>query len=178
MDRKQFPEGWFRRHLLRPLLNQLRRGATPEGLAVSCAVGVVIGVNPVLGSTTVLCLVAGALGGLNHVALQTINHLVYPLQLILLPVFVRLGEWIFRLDPVPLNPITLVREFMTGPTVFVRKFGGSGLAGVAVWSALAMPTGFLAARVLTAIFRPLAKRKGRGSPPEDPRAMSAGGRAR
>lgn len=163
MDPKVLAEGWFRRRVLRPLLEQLRQGATPEGLAASCAVGVVIGVNPILGSTTVLCLAAGALGRLNHVALQLANHLVYPLELILLPGFVRLGEWVFRLDPVPLNPITLVQEFLTGPVVFLRKFGGSGLAGIAVWLVLGVPAGFLGARILKTIFRHLAERKGRES---------------
>ncbi len=163
MDPKVLAEGWFRRRVLRPLLEQLRQGATPEGLAASCAVGVVIGVNPILGSTTVLCLAAGALGRLNHAALQLANHLVYPLELVLLPVFVRLGEWVFRLDPVPLNPITLVQEFMTGPMVFLRKFGGSGLAGVAVWLVLGVPLGFLGARILRAIFQRLANRQGRKS---------------
>lgn len=160
VDPKNLAEGWFRRRVLRPLLEQLRQGATPEGLAASCAVGVVIGVNPILGSTTILCVAAGALGRLNHVALQLANHVVYPLELILMPVFVRLGEWLFRLDPVPLNPVTLVQEFSTGPVVFLRKFGGSGLAGVAVWLALGVPAGFLGAQILKSIFRRLAKRKG------------------
>jgi uncharacterized protein (DUF2062 family) len=45
-------EGFFYRHLVRPILDLLRQGVTPEKIALSLALGMALGVFPVLGSTT------------------------------------------------------------------------------------------------------------------------------
>ena len=93
----------FRRRFYDPVLGMLRYGATPERLAWSLAVGVVIGVNPLLGSTTVLALAAASLFRLNLVASQLSNHLVYPLELLFFPVFIRLGNLLFHTPGLPLS---------------------------------------------------------------------------
>src|ERR1700722_13162707 len=76
-------------------MDLLRVGATPEGLAWSLAMGVIIGINPVLGSTTVLALAAASAFRLNYMASQVSNHVVYPLQLLLLPVWIAMGSVLF-----------------------------------------------------------------------------------
>ena len=48
-------EGFFYRRLVRPVLELLRQGVTPEKIALSLTLGVALGVFPVLGSTTALC---------------------------------------------------------------------------------------------------------------------------
>src|SRR3981081_2804173 len=45
-------QGFFYRRLVRPLLDLLRQGATPEKLALSVALGAMLGVFPMLGATT------------------------------------------------------------------------------------------------------------------------------
>ncbi len=86
-----------------PVVDLLRMGATPERLAWSLAVGVVIGVNPLLGSTTVLALALAGVFRLNLVASQLSNHLMYPLELILFPVFVRVGSALFATEKLPVT---------------------------------------------------------------------------
>ena len=49
--------GFFRRHVWRPVLDQLRQGITPERIAWSVALGLVVGIVPVLGIATGLCAV-------------------------------------------------------------------------------------------------------------------------
>ena len=51
-------EGFFRRRVARPILELLRQGVTPEKMAMSLALGVALGVFPVLGTTTALCALA------------------------------------------------------------------------------------------------------------------------
>ena len=80
----------------RSFLALLQRGLTPEKLAFTVAVGFAIGILPVLGTTTFLCVVFAAAFRLNHVATQSANHMAYPLQLGLLIPFYRLGEWLFH----------------------------------------------------------------------------------
>lgn len=53
---KKLPEeGFFYRRLIRPILDLLRQGVTPEKIALSIALGGALGVFPALGSTTALC---------------------------------------------------------------------------------------------------------------------------
>jgi uncharacterized protein (DUF2062 family) len=61
--------GSWRRRVLDPLVDLLAQGLTPERLALSLAVGLVLGLFPVVGLTTLLCLAAGFAFRLNHVAL-------------------------------------------------------------------------------------------------------------
>ena len=81
--------------MVKPVVDLLRVGATPERLAWSIAMGVVIGINPVLGSTTVLALAAASAFRLNYIASQVGNHTVYPLQLLLFPVWIAMGSRLF-----------------------------------------------------------------------------------
>ncbi len=96
-------EGFFHRRLVRPLLDLLRQGVTPEKIALSVALGIALGVFPVLGSTTALCALAAVMLQLNLPAIQIVNYFVYPLQIALLIPFFRLGEKLFRSPHLPLS---------------------------------------------------------------------------
>jgi uncharacterized protein (DUF2062 family) len=94
---------WLRRRLLDPILALLRQGITPPKLALSLALGIGIGIFPVLGVSTPL-LAAIALGArLNLPAIQLVNYLASPLQLLLIIPFVRVGEHIVGAPPQPLS---------------------------------------------------------------------------
>ncbi len=98
----------FQARIVTPVLDLLRVGATPRKLAWSLAVGAAVGINPIVGSTTVACLAAALLLRLNVVASQLSNHLLFPAQLALVFVFIRLGEVLFHTGPLP-----LAREALT-----------------------------------------------------------------
>ena len=87
--------GFLRRRLVQPILDLLRQGITPEKIALSIALGITLGVTPVIGSTSILCFVAALLLGLNLPAIQLVNYFVYPLQLALLIPFLQTGTHIF-----------------------------------------------------------------------------------
>lgn len=115
-------------------LAQIRQGATPEGLALTCAIGVLFSLFPVLGVTTLFCLVAGHFLRLNQVVLQAVNYAMAPVQLILIPIFLKLGAWIFRVPAVSVNPITMAEDFMAAPMLFVEEYGIAWLQGIAAWA--------------------------------------------
>jgi uncharacterized protein (DUF2062 family) len=92
--------GWLRRKIVNPILDLLHQGITPEKIALSIALGLTLGVTPVLGSTSVLCFLAAVLLRLNLPVIQLVNYFVYPLQFALLVPFIRIGEWIFAAPPV------------------------------------------------------------------------------
>jgi hypothetical protein len=72
---------------------------TAETIALSVALGMALGVFPVLGCPTLFCALAAVTLRLNLPAIQFVNYLVYPLQLALLIPFFRLGDRMFRLAP-------------------------------------------------------------------------------
>jgi uncharacterized protein (DUF2062 family) len=89
-------ENLFKRKLLRPVVDLLQQGITPEKLAVSLALGVALGIFPAIGSTTALCAIAAFALRLNLPAIQIVNYFMYPAQIALLIPFFRLGEKLFR----------------------------------------------------------------------------------
>jgi uncharacterized protein (DUF2062 family) len=85
----------IRRKLVEPFLNLLRQGITPEKVALTIALGLALGVTPVIGSTTLLCTLAAIVLRLNLPAIQLVNGVVYPLQLMLIIPFLKAGAWLF-----------------------------------------------------------------------------------
>jgi len=108
----------FHNKIGKPILNILRQGISPKRLSLSIAFGAVIGILPVLGSTTLLCAATAIMLRLNLPAIQLSNYLVYPLQIFLLIPFMSLGAFIFQMD---LPPLT-VQEIST---LFQQDFWGS-----------------------------------------------------
>ncbi|EIJ43369.1 hypothetical protein BegalDRAFT_2526 [Beggiatoa alba B18LD] len=75
-------------------LDLLKQGLTPTQLALCVAWGVLLGIMPMLGVATVLCVVIAYFFGLNQVAIQLANYLAYPLQITGFYVFNLLGAQI------------------------------------------------------------------------------------
>ncbi len=94
---------WFRCKVLRPLLRQLRGGVTPRRLAWSLALGIVIGINPSVGVTTILVIMLAWSFGLNQIASQIGAHAASPLHLLLFLPFIQLGVYLFHTRRLPLD---------------------------------------------------------------------------
>ena len=73
----------------------LKDESSMDKLAVSLALGAVLGVFPILGVPTFLCGAVAAVWRLNFAALQLMNYVVYPLQIALLWPFARFGGTLF-----------------------------------------------------------------------------------
>jgi hypothetical protein len=83
---------WPYRKIFLPIVDLLRQGITPEKIALRIALGAVLGIFPVLGSTTLLCAAAAFILRLNMPAIQVVNFLIYPPQLILFLSFLQAGS--------------------------------------------------------------------------------------
>jgi len=86
---------FLRRKIGDPILQQFTQGISPEKIALTVAVGSTIAVNPIVGTTTILCFLAAWVLRLNQPIIQAINWSSYALQLLLIFPFIRLGERIF-----------------------------------------------------------------------------------
>ena len=73
-----------------------KMGMSIEKIALGVSLGMVLGIFPVLGSTTMLCAAAAIIFRLNQPLIQLVNYAVYPLQLMLLTFFYGVGNWLFN----------------------------------------------------------------------------------
>lgn len=144
---------FFRRRVLGPILDLLRQGITPEKIALSIAFGIVLGVFPALGWTTLLCLVTAAWLRLNLPAIQLVNFLVYPLQLLLLVPFLRAGEVLFRSHSMGLSLPQIVGLIHAGMLHAIKVLWLATVHGIVVWAILAPPAVFLIYKVLAPLLR-------------------------
>jgi uncharacterized protein (DUF2062 family) len=138
-DKESF---WWRR-IVSPTLALLRQGATPQRLALAIALGFVLGIFPVLGVTTLLCVAVAAALRLNQVAAQVGNGVSTFFFVALLIPFVRLGERLTGAEEFPLAMENLRTVAKHGAVVFFKTFTAAILHGVLGW--------IVAAPVVTAV---------------------------
>jgi hypothetical protein len=129
---------WVYRRVALPIFALLRMGASPRKLAWSIAVGLLIGINPILGSTTVLCLAAAFLLRLNVAASQLANHLAYPFELLLVIPFIRFGDLVFRTEPMPFSARSLIHAARTSPVALTRQLWRWEWHAFTLWLGLAV----------------------------------------
>ncbi len=98
MGSRMVPEYRWLKPVIQWVRQLLLQGIAPEKIALTIALGIVLGVTPVLGATMLLCTVAAMALGLNLPAIQLVNGVAYPLQFLLLIPFYRLGAWMFGAD--------------------------------------------------------------------------------
>lgn len=131
-------ESFWQRRVIQPIVAQLKQGASPEKIALSIALGMVIGVFPILGATTLMCSVTAWKLRLNQPLIQLINYLMSPVQLLLLLPFYRAGESLFQQPHVPIFSLDqLMQRFSTSPAQFLADYSMVGAYGIVVWCLLA-----------------------------------------
>jgi uncharacterized protein (DUF2062 family) len=147
-------EDLFHRRLVRPILDLLRQGVTPEKIALSLALGIALGVFPLLGSTTALCALAALVLRLNLTVIQLVNYFVYPLQIALLIPFFRLGERLFRAPHLPLSVPQIYAMMHANMWDAMRSLWTTTWHAILVWCLLAP----LLAAVVYAVLLPALRR--------------------
>lgn len=133
-------------------------GASPERLAWSIAVGLLIGINPLLGSTTILCLAVAFVFRLNIAASQIGNHIVYPLELILIIPFIHIASRAFHTAPMPLSANELLHAAREHPLTLTRQLWQWEWHAFLLWVIIAAVTIPLIALALTPVLRKLLRR--------------------
>ncbi len=132
----------FHQRVLTPVHDLLLMGIGPHRLAWSLAAGLVIGVNPLLGSTTLLCLIVALVFRLNLIASQIANHIVYPLELLLFVAFLRAGDYFFHTGRMPLRREALFSAVRHHPIATTRLLWYWEWHALIVWmlfAAVVMP---------------------------------------
>lgn len=138
MSELKFVE-YFKEKLLMPLMGYLQQGITPKKMALTIALGLILGLFPILGSTTLLCSIVAILFRLNLAAINVVNFFVYPLQLILFLPFIKFGEFIFGINPMPYSLDQIIELFKNETLIAFETLWFANLIGIAAWAVVAIP---------------------------------------
>lgn len=119
---------------LKTIINDaLRQGTSPDKIAASVTLGVVLGVLPIPGLATVMCALVAMVLRLNHAIIQAVNYIAYPLQVFLLGGFIALGNAWFggshSTESFSSLAVLMRNDFWSG----VMALKQIGLHAVAVW---------------------------------------------
>lgn len=120
----------------------LLQGITPQKLALSLACGILLGVFPVMGTTTALCAVAALVLRLNLPASQLVNYAIYPLQLALIVPFIRMGQRLTRSQQTRMTLAQMVQLARTDQMKAFHLLWRMALQGIVAWAifaAIALP---------------------------------------
>lgn len=130
------------------------QGLTPHQLALTIALGVAVGIVPLVWGATPLCALLAFRLRLNQVAIQAVNYLVYPLQIVLFLPFYTLGAAIFPWGPV-LSPTSLRAGLQPDLSGNLTLLLVTTLKALGAWLLLSP----LLAALLYLLLLPIAKRK-------------------
>lgn len=141
------------------IINQLSEGATPEKLTQSLALGLIIGCNPFLGTATAICFLMALVFRLNHIMIQTAHYVVYVLQIILVPIYIKVVSLTFNVGKVELRPDLIVKQFYASPSAFLKMYGVIGFYSFILWLLIGTPSYFILYRVFFPIVIKIKSRK-------------------
>lgn len=116
----------------------LRMGLTPDSIALGVSVGIVVGVFPFLGFTTLLAALIALVLRLNMVVVQSVNYVMAPIHLLMIIPWIRAGEHLFGRDRGPLTAKETLFLIQHKPWAALEAVGGDLLRAIGAW-ALAAP---------------------------------------
>lgn len=128
------PSFWQRR-VRDPIVALFTQGITPDKVALTLAVGTACSLFPFLGFTSLLNLGVGLWLRMNQPILQTLNQLLGPVHLVMIVAYVRLGEWLWRMQDDRFTVTEMLRVFREASLGdFVHRFGWAGLHAFSAWA--------------------------------------------
>lgn len=152
-------ESLFHRRVLRPIVDLLKQGVTPEKLALSLALGAAFGVFPALGWTTSLCAIVALALRLNLPAIQIVNYFMYPAQLALLIPFFRMGEKLFGAPHLPISISQIYMMIHASAWAAIRILWTATWHAIVVWAMIAPLFVALAYTILAPLLRRALRRQ-------------------
>ncbi len=128
---------FWRRWIVDPIVQQLTNGITPDRLSWTIAWGAVLGIFPIMGSTSLLCFAVGWVMKFNQPVLHIFKTLVYPLHLALILVFIHMGQRLLGVPELSFSIPQLLEKFQNDPMQFAKDFGMAAVHGVVAWAIVA-----------------------------------------
>lgn len=126
---------FWKRRLGDPILALLTQGVTPDKVAATFAVGTAVSLFPFLGFTTTFNIGVGLWFRMNQPLLQAINYLLTPVHLVMILVYVRMGEWIWGAGEDRFSIGDMITTFRDDSiSQFIQRFGWAGIHAFTAWA--------------------------------------------
>ena len=147
---------WLKKRLIDPLLALLRQGLSPQDLALCVALGIGIGLFPILGVSTPALTVLALTLRLNLAAIQLVSYAISPIQLALIIPFMRLGEHVLGSAPQPMT-ISAAMELLTQGVLYaIVTLWDAIIHATLGWLLVAPIFIFVAYKILVPVFSRLS----------------------
>ncbi len=87
-----------------------------------------------MGSTSLVCLGIGHIFKLNQPIVHLFKTLTYPIHLPMILVYIRLGQQLNGVPPIPFSITEMLSQFKDSPAQFAQDFGMAALYGIEAWA--------------------------------------------
>lgn len=139
-------------------LKQLCFDSDPKKTALALTLGVFIGIVPVLGITFISITAAGIIFRLKQIIIQTTHLLISPIQILFIPIFIKVGHALFAPSNTPLIDFTTNGQHLSFFEM-INQFGYLILYGFFAWLIFSVIAGTIVYRVCVVIFTRRMERK-------------------
>ena len=158
VDRPTIPPT-IRERILQPIAHLLKQGFTPEKAALSIALGTGISICPLIGLPTILCTILAAALRLNLPLIQTVNYVFTVPQWALLLPFIRVGEWMYKAEPLPLST-TEIRDLLDDNFFATAAYlSKTALHAASAWLVFSIPLTVIVYFSLLPVLRTMKRRR-------------------
>jgi len=116
-------------------------GNSPHSLSLAITLGLLFGILPFLGVTTLLLAVIALIFRLNMVVIQVSNYIVYPIQVLLYLPFLKIGKFLGNIQSITASKVYAIMKenWMAG----IEKLWVIHLWAMLAWLIIAAPIGYL-----------------------------------
>lgn len=122
--------------LLELLKRLLHEGLSPEKASLAAALGISFGLCPLIGPVTLMLLGLAFILRLNKPLVIAAGYSMSFVKPVLIIPFLKLGEWIFRADPLTISVEELAKQFSEAPMATLREFAWSFAHATVGWLAV------------------------------------------
>jgi uncharacterized protein (DUF2062 family) len=130
-----------------------KEGLSPDKLAFSITIGIISGVFPVIGATTILSLLLTMAFRQNLLVVQSVQWVLALAQLLLIIPFMQLGAHILHQQAIPVTINQINLAFQPGILSGIKTIGIFHLYAILTWLLLSIPASTISFFTLRAAFQ-------------------------
>jgi len=120
-----------------------KKGLTPEKIAFSLTLGLISGLFPGIGMTTVISIGLTLLFRQNLLIVQSVQWILALVQIVLIIPFMRFGAFLLNHNVVHITMNQINHAFQPGMVSGIKTLGVFHLYGIFTWIILAIPAGII-----------------------------------
>lgn len=134
---------WIRRKILIPIRSALKNGMSQRKLAISLALGIILGLIPFYGLTTILVGVVAFALRLDMVVMQAVHYIVHPIQIALFIPFFKAGNFFLSDSTVDFTFKEYISLFKSDFWMALNELWKVNLSAIAIWIVISIPMFYL-----------------------------------